>query len=209
MTDSKFTKLLSDHLLNAKGFYDYGIEHGLTKPEDIRLTVDARKKTARALVDSGMSHREAAKALGVNHTTITRDLVQNAPKSGAECTKSGDENNGTEAAGATNAALSKRQKNKDRRKAALANAAEDDAATVEDEIDLENYRIAFILRADQAAEFAVYSGPIDDDVIAGARTAASAWTALLQKLEEIKDTRRASARAARRNSGRRAIARNG
>jgi hypothetical protein len=84
--DKEFTRLLGDHLLNVKGFFDYGIKRGLTTPEAFRLTIAKRKETARALVNSGMSQRAAAKVLGVDHATIQRDVAQDAPKSGAKCT---------------------------------------------------------------------------------------------------------------------------
>lgn len=82
--DPDFTKLLGAHLLNAKGFYDYGIKNKLTTPEAFRLTIAKRQETARALVKGGMSRRAAAKVLGVNHSTIVRDVGD-----GAKSTKNG------------------------------------------------------------------------------------------------------------------------
>jgi DNA invertase Pin-like site-specific DNA recombinase len=84
MTDNDFTKLLGDHLVNAKGFYDWGIQRGLTKPEDIRLTIEARRGTARALVDGGLSQREAAKVLGVSEGTVRNDLRNDFAESAQE-----------------------------------------------------------------------------------------------------------------------------
>lgn len=55
--------------------------------------------------------------------------------------------------------------------------------SIEDEIDPESYRTAFLLRADQAATFAVYSGPISEEVVEAARTATRAWGCLLKQLE--------------------------
>jgi site-specific DNA-methyltransferase (adenine-specific) len=72
--DPEFTKLLGNHLMNAKGFYDWGIDRGLTSPEDMRITIAKRKETAKQLVDSGMSRRQAAKALGVAESTVRNDL---------------------------------------------------------------------------------------------------------------------------------------
>ena len=45
-------------------------------------------KRAKELVDSGMSHRDVAKVLSVNHSTVTRDIaaVQSAPEIGASRT---------------------------------------------------------------------------------------------------------------------------
>jgi hypothetical protein len=73
-TDPKFTKLLGDHIANAKGFLDYGVERGLTSPQDLRLTIAKRVETVRALKDSGMSQRKIASAVGVSKTQIIRDL---------------------------------------------------------------------------------------------------------------------------------------
>jgi 16S rRNA G966 N2-methylase RsmD len=72
--DNEFTRLLGNHLLNAKGFYDYGIKKGLTSAESLRLTIAKRKETARALVKNGMSIRDAAKALGVSKSTVQTDV---------------------------------------------------------------------------------------------------------------------------------------
>jgi hypothetical protein len=58
---------------------------------------------------------------------------------------------------------------------------------IEDEIDSEdpeNYRTAFLMRADQAIRFAVYSGPITQDLIAAAHQVVRAWSTLAQKMEK-------------------------
>jgi len=73
-TDKKFTKLVVNHLQNAKGFFDYGIEHGLTTAADVRLTIAKRQETAKALIEGGMSQRQAAKVLGVSQSTIRDDV---------------------------------------------------------------------------------------------------------------------------------------
>ena len=83
MTDKTYTRLVADHIVNAKEFFDWGIKKKLFKPEAIRLTVSARQQEARKLIASGMSPRKAAKALGVHRRTVERDVAQNAPKSGA------------------------------------------------------------------------------------------------------------------------------
>jgi hypothetical protein len=59
-TDPQFTKLLANHLVNARGFYDWGIDRGLTSANDLRLTVEKRRQEARRLVNGGMSRRQAA-----------------------------------------------------------------------------------------------------------------------------------------------------
>ena len=79
MTDKQFTKLLGDHLLNAKGFYEYGIEKGLTTADAFRLTIAKRQETAKALVSGGMSRRAAAKLLGVSHVTVLNDVGGKKP----------------------------------------------------------------------------------------------------------------------------------
>jgi len=81
-TDKEFVKLLGTHILNAKGFYDYGIKRGLATPEDMKLTIAARQKTAQTLVNGGMSQRQAAKALGVDPKTIRNDVGKKSPGSG-------------------------------------------------------------------------------------------------------------------------------
>jgi len=55
--------------------------------------------------------------------------------------------------------------------------------SIEDEIDPENYRTAFLLRAQQAVRFAVYSGPVTKESIAAARAVAAAWDTLARNLE--------------------------
>lgn len=77
-TSGEFTKGLGLVLSGAKALYDFGVEKGLTTPEQLRLTVMARQAEAKRLVASGVSRRQAAKALGVSHQTIMRDT--NGPK---------------------------------------------------------------------------------------------------------------------------------
>jgi N6-adenosine-specific RNA methylase IME4/DNA-binding CsgD family transcriptional regulator len=84
MTDKNFNKLLGDHLLNAKGFYDYGIEQKLITAESLRLTIAERQEQVKALVNGGMSQRKAAKALGISQRQVQRDLRRNGSKSEAK-----------------------------------------------------------------------------------------------------------------------------
>lgn len=61
-----------------------------------------------------------------------------------------------------------------------------DDAPIEAEIDgedPENYRTAYLLRAEQAIRFAAYSGPINSETIAVARRVATAWSKLADTLE--------------------------
>jgi ParB family chromosome partitioning protein len=82
--DKRYTKLLTDHILNAKGFYEYGIDRGLMTPESVRLTISKRQEEAKRLVNDGMSQRNAAKLLGVPRRTLRRDLGQNGPENGPQ-----------------------------------------------------------------------------------------------------------------------------
>ena len=47
----------------------------------------------------------------------------------------------------------------------------------------DNVRSALFLRTDAAINMAVYSGAVDDEIVKAARTAASAWNKLAQRLE--------------------------
>ncbi len=64
------------------------------------------------------------------------------------------------------------------------NVDKSDDESIEAEIDPEGRRAAFLMRADQAARFAVYSGPVDREIAEMARATASAWEGLAQKLSE-------------------------
>lgn len=61
----------------------------------------------------------------------------------------------------------------------------EDEALEEDEVeDPQNYRTMYFLRAEQAARFAFYSGPIiTADMVVYARTVAAAWEKLARTLE--------------------------
>jgi hypothetical protein len=70
------------------------------------------------------------------------------------------------------------------RLAAAADASKDDDPRIENEIEPDNYRIAFLLRADQALQFAVYSGPVDREVADAARAVERAWGQLVRRFED-------------------------
>lgn len=53
-----------------------------------------------------------------------------------------------------------------------------------DASDQESYLAAYLIRADQAARFAVYEGVVSRNVIAMARRVADAWTKLADQMEE-------------------------
>jgi ParB-like chromosome segregation protein Spo0J len=59
---------------------------------------------------------------------------------------------------------------------------DDIEAEMFDDPDPDTRRLAFLLRADQARLFAVYSGPVDEDVCSIAREALAAWTLLVERL---------------------------
>jgi ParB family chromosome partitioning protein len=59
---------------------------------------------------------------------------------------------------------------------------DDDEPGVEDEILPENYRTAFLLRADQAVHFAAYSGPVAQDIVDAAFGVVNAWGDLAERM---------------------------
>ncbi|HEY2243417.1 MAG TPA: MT-A70 family methyltransferase [Xanthobacteraceae bacterium] len=80
----EFTKIAGKLLTNVRDLVDWGIEGGHTTAEQLRLTVEARRATAAKLVEGGLSQRQAAKALGVDQATVSRDVMRNASKSDAK-----------------------------------------------------------------------------------------------------------------------------
>jgi IS30 family transposase len=55
---------------------------GIVDPEQIRLTVSARKVTVVKLHEQGFSQRQIAKVVGANQKTVGRDLTEaNSSKS--------------------------------------------------------------------------------------------------------------------------------
>jgi transposase len=83
-TSAEFTRGLGQVLSGAKVLYDFGVEKGLTTPQELRLTVMARQEEAKKLVASGVSQRQAAKRLGVHHSTVQADLGGKSAKSGGK-----------------------------------------------------------------------------------------------------------------------------
>jgi hypothetical protein len=82
MSDEAFTKIAGNLLVNVRDLVGWGIEGGHTTPEQMRLTVTARKEAAVKLIEGGMSQRAVAKVLGVSHQTIMRDMVRDGPENG-------------------------------------------------------------------------------------------------------------------------------
>jgi ParB/RepB/Spo0J family partition protein len=60
---------------------------------------------------------------------------------------------------------------------------DEDDRDIEADIEPPNYRGAFLLRADQARRFAVYSGPVDADLLQMAQWVATTWAQLAQTIE--------------------------
>jgi N6-adenosine-specific RNA methylase IME4 len=81
----RFTKVASDLLVGVRDLVNWGLDTGNTTPDMMRLTVTARKEAAVKLIEGGMSQRQAAKVLGVDQATISRDVMQSASKSDAKC----------------------------------------------------------------------------------------------------------------------------
>ena len=66
MSDDVFTKIAGKILTNVRDLVGWGIEGGHTTPEQLRLTVEARRELAAKLVGEGLSQHQTAKVLGVN-----------------------------------------------------------------------------------------------------------------------------------------------
>ena len=90
MSDDAFTKIAGKLLGGVRDLVKWGIEEGHTTEEKLRLTVEARRETASKLIEGGMSQRQAAKALGVSHQTLGRDLAHDGPESGPKRTTKAD-----------------------------------------------------------------------------------------------------------------------
>src|SRR5215831_17419581 len=78
---ANFTKIAGSLLLDVRELVNWGIAEGHTTPEQMRLTIAARAETAKKLIKSGLSQREAARLLGVGVATINRDVSHDGTKS--------------------------------------------------------------------------------------------------------------------------------
>ncbi len=74
MSDKRFTAIAGNLLGDLRDLSLWGIEEGLTTMAELRLTIPARQEKAKELVASGLSLRQAAKALGVGKSTVDRDV---------------------------------------------------------------------------------------------------------------------------------------
>jgi hypothetical protein len=84
MSDEKLTTLTGDVIAALKAQVQHLIGQGLIAPDKLRDTIEARREKARALVDAGLSQRQAAAELGVAETTVRRDLRHNVAESAPE-----------------------------------------------------------------------------------------------------------------------------
>ena len=85
MGDPKLAKIVGGILQNARDLAEWGLDTGTLTEDDLRLEVLKRNPTLRALaakkmIASGMSQRQAAKALGVSNTTVVNDLAESGKK---------------------------------------------------------------------------------------------------------------------------------
>lgn len=78
--DKVHTEQLNALLKVTLDMCEHGVGSGLTPAESLRLTIVARQKAVKALIDGGMSQRETAKTLGVHKKTVERDLGKGKPK---------------------------------------------------------------------------------------------------------------------------------
>lgn len=63
-------------------FFRYGVEKGLTNPNEVRLTVLGRIELEKKLAADGYSQREIAKMTGVSQSTVRDDLSRIHSKDG-------------------------------------------------------------------------------------------------------------------------------
>jgi hypothetical protein len=77
-----------------------------------------------------------------------------------------------------------RHREKKRKQKQQSGSATGEVITVEDDIEADEYREAFLLRTADALSFAVYSGEVDREVIAAAKRVAAKWQSLIQTLED-------------------------
>lgn len=77
----EFTRIAGKILTDVRDLVDWGVETGHTTQDKLRLTIAARREAATKLVESGMSQRQAAKALGVDEGTVRGDLRKNSAES--------------------------------------------------------------------------------------------------------------------------------
>jgi N6-adenosine-specific RNA methylase IME4 len=80
--DDVLTKITGRLLTDARDLVNRLVEKGHITSEGLRLTIAARRETTVKLIEGGMSQRQAAKVLGVDHKTIQNDMANKSPKNG-------------------------------------------------------------------------------------------------------------------------------
>jgi hypothetical protein len=153
-TDEQLTKIIANFLVNTRELCDWGSERGLVSPNDLRLTISKRIEFTKLLAANGMSQREIAKQTGVSQEQVRRDLGTNRD--------------------------TKRVKSDTKR----VSKEPEPELTVEDDLERDEYREAFLLRAADCLAFAIYSGTVDDEVIAAAKRVIIKWQEFTHTLEE-------------------------
>jgi hypothetical protein len=83
-SDGRLVKIVGDILQNAHDLAEWGLETKTLTEDDLRMIVlqrepRLRREAAIKLIEGGVSQRQAAKLLGVDHRTIQRDVAQGAP----------------------------------------------------------------------------------------------------------------------------------
>jgi hypothetical protein len=138
---------------------ELGIHVGRRRADELIQIADGRTSIAAVRERNADAAREHRERLALrNAEPETESIEENAspPEVGAEAMKA--------------------------RFAAIEQEAEDEDDDIETDINPESHRNAFLIRADQAVRFAVYSGPIDQEIVEATRAAVLAWTTLLQQI---------------------------
>jgi N6-adenosine-specific RNA methylase IME4 len=97
------TKLTGNVIAAVSAQVRHLVDAGLVEPDKLRLTIEARREKVKELGGAGLSQREVAAALGVNQSTVSRDLMQDASEDDARRITDRDERR--EAAIVSNEAL--------------------------------------------------------------------------------------------------------
>lgn len=87
MNEIENAKPIAKLLEAVRAVMNRDVQLGLYQPDTLRLTVESRKRIAVAMIEGGVSEREAAKALGVSKTAIRNDIGKDG--SGHKVTKNG------------------------------------------------------------------------------------------------------------------------
>jgi hypothetical protein len=151
------------------------VELGLVEVEDLqqikrtRFAVAERKQAVALLKAEGKSSREIARELNIGKTTVNRDIAgPNGPPNGPNGPPKEKQGMG-----------GIRPLNSD------GHASDDrNDDSFEAEAKAEFLKENFLVLADKAASFAVYSGPVDEEVRRAITRAALAWSCLANEIGE-------------------------